>query len=449
MNANLKLSCPSCSSNEIRLNTETGKLECKYCKKVIEGTIYNSGVTDLTKLKGTHISKGASKIETDDNTLLKYKCHNCGAVILFNSNDEFKKCHWCNTVITSKEIMEKPLVPDQVLPFSISKERAKEIIEEYLVDKKALATSSFLKKLDINNINGVYLPYFLVDVNSHTNVSGEGIHEEDIAIRTRLRQTFDFELDYDLTIPELLVEANSSLDTKRTDRTNNIISRIQPFDTENCFEYNPNYIIGFSVDQRNIDISEEKNIQSVNSQLKDINTDYLDRELGYYNFKRNYDKYGINIIGTQWATTYLPVWIYSHCEKVKGKEIVHFIAINGRTGKIAGSIPFIKKKAIMSSIKQSFETIIVTYILLSIFVNLLMSGAEDFIGRCIVWYAITLPCALIAFLVYAYSYYEDYSRLYKGLDTLEPYRRISECEIINKNMKKEKIDEETYKYDEE
>jgi DNA-directed RNA polymerase subunit RPC12/RpoP len=446
MKENIKLSCPSCSSNEIRLNPEIGKLECKYCKKVIEGTIYNDGITDLTKLKGTHISKGASKIDIEDNPLLKYKCHNCGAEILFNSNDEYKKCHWCNTVITTKEIMEKPIIPDQILPFTISKEKAKEIIEEFISDKKLLATSSFLKKLDINNINGVYLPYFLVDINSHTNVSGKGIHEEHIATKTKLRQTFDFELDYDLTIPELLVEANNDMDTNRSDRTNKVISSIQPFDTENCVVYNPNYIIGFSVDQRNINFDEKKNIKNVDKQLKEINDDHLERALDYYNYKTKYNKYTINTIGSQWATAYLPVWIYSHCEKTNGKDIIHYIAINGRTGNISGSIPFIKKKALSNSIKKVIEILIIPYILLSIFVSLLAFGSDSFYAACFGWLIITSPFALLVSILMTYAYYDDYTDLYTGFNTIKPFRRLSKCEILNKKMKKEKIKEETYTY---
>jgi hypothetical protein len=36
---------------------------------------------------------------------------------------------------------------------------------------------------------------------------------------------------------------------------------------------------------------------------------------------------------------YLPVWLYSHQQVRDGKSMVHYIAVNGRTGEVMGSVP--------------------------------------------------------------------------------------------------------------
>jgi len=36
---------------------------------------------------------------------------------------------------------------------------------------------------------------------------------------------------------------------------------------------------------------------------------------------------------------YLPVWLYSYYHEGKGRGLVHYIAVNGRTGETMGSVP--------------------------------------------------------------------------------------------------------------
>jgi hypothetical protein len=36
---------------------------------------------------------------------------------------------------------------------------------------------------------------------------------------------------------------------------------------------------------------------------------------------------------------YLPVWLYSYYHEKGGNSMVHYIAVNGRTGEVMGSVP--------------------------------------------------------------------------------------------------------------
>ncbi len=445
----INLNCPSCASNGLILNPEIGKLQCKYCGKVLEGTIYNSEITDLTKLKGNHISKGANKLDLEEIPLIRCVCPNCGAKALFNKNDEFKKCHWCNTVLTTEEVLDKPLVPDQILPFSISKEKAKKIMEEFVSNKQAYASNPFLEKLDINDINGVYLPYFLVDVNSHTKVNGKAVHEEKIDDDTYLKQTFNIDLEYDLTIPELIVEASNNLDVDINDRTNRIISLIKPFDTQNCVEYNPNYLVGYSVDQRDLNINVDKSIMNAKRQFDIVNDMVLNRELKYYNRGIKYKTNDVNIVGTQWASAYLPVWLYSHREKEKGKEVIHYIAINGRTGEVCGSVPFVKKKALLSAILDYTSAYLLAYLMATLVFLVLCDPfnpeESQFFQRMKVYLIFTLPAITLFIGLSIWASYSNTSDYYSGKDNSDKYKLSSECEMTNKKFNQNKIKEKKYK----
>jgi hypothetical protein len=41
---------------------------------------------------------------------------------------------------------------------------------------------------------------------------------------------------------------------------------------------------------------------------------------------------------------YLPVWLYAHYHGEPGKGMVHYIAVNGRTGEVMGSVPVSHKR---------------------------------------------------------------------------------------------------------
>ena len=47
----------------------------------------------------------------------------------------------------------------------------------------------------------------------------------------------------------------------------------------------------------------------------------------------------VQVHGTRWVAMYLPVWLYSHYQERDGKTMVHYIAVNGRTGEVMGSVP--------------------------------------------------------------------------------------------------------------
>ncbi|MEZ5294895.1 MAG: hypothetical protein R2697_01055 [Ilumatobacteraceae bacterium] len=47
---------------------------------------------------------------------------------------------------------------------------------------------------------------------------------------------------------------------------------------------------------------------------------------------------------------YLPVWLYSYYHEVKGKGMVHYIAVNGRTGEVMGSVPVSHKRLLAAAV---------------------------------------------------------------------------------------------------
>ena len=52
-----------------------------------------------------------------------------------------------------------------------------------------------------------------------------------------------------------------------------------------------------------------------------------------------WEQEGIDVKGSRWVSMYLPVWLYSWHQPGPNGGLVHYVAVNGRTGETMGSVP--------------------------------------------------------------------------------------------------------------
>jgi hypothetical protein len=52
-----------------------------------------------------------------------------------------------------------------------------------------------------------------------------------------------------------------------------------------------------------------------------------------------WEQESLDVHGTRWVSMYLPVWLYSYHQPGKNGGMLHYIAVNGRTGETMGSVP--------------------------------------------------------------------------------------------------------------
>ena len=157
------------------------------------------------------------------------------------------------------------------------------------------------------------------------------------------------EREFDLTIEGLTIESNSErLNTMSFNQTNNVINAIMPFDLENCVKFNANYLKGYSSEKRDTNIDDLKSL--VDYQSKNVAKYSANQTIRQYNRGVAWQNIDFKVIGVQWKSAYLPVWLYSYLE-VKGKEkILHYVAVNARTKETMGSVPIHMPVLILVSI---------------------------------------------------------------------------------------------------
>ena len=346
-NVNGQDKCPKCGATDISFDVKTGKLRCNFCRYEFEGEKAIGVVTDIDKLEGQVMTSGASDIEADSSDVVTLKCSSCGAEVVVDTSSAMQaRCHWCRNTLSINQQVPNGAVADVVLPFSITKDDARGVIETFVKKRKFFAHPKFKAEFTTSNIMGVYFPYMLVDINAHASLSGQGeklVRSYTVGSGDNRKTYYDADLfdvarDFDLTVNDLSIESSlDKLDKKNKSKTTNIINAIMPFDTENCIKYKANYLKGYTSEKRDTNVDDLRPI--VDEQAKDVARFAANDSLKEYDRGVAWSSENLDIKGQQWKAAYLPVWLYSYQEVKGNKKLLHYVAVNARTREVMGSVP--------------------------------------------------------------------------------------------------------------
>ena len=351
--------CPKCGSTEIRQRAGSDKLICLFCRhewtaaRVEEEFGLGEGIGEL---KGTQIASGAQNISADAASLRTYKCTGCGAEVVVNTESAMTaRCHWCRHVLGVNEQIDNGAVPDAVLPFHIKKDDAVARIRQFVGKRQMFALKAFKEEFTPENVLGVYLPYMVVDANASADVAGFGEVETRRYTRGEGKDqktyydadVYQVQRHVDFTVDDLTMESSAkrgNLDTQAN--TNNVINAILPFDTKNAVKWNASYLAGYTSEKRDRDV--EHLHPRLEDQLLSIARAQVQSSVRGYGRGVRWEQESLDVHGTRWVAMYLPVWLYSYQEP--GSHMLHYIAVNGRTGETMGSVPVQQWKLITAAL---------------------------------------------------------------------------------------------------
>ena len=353
--------CPKCGSTEIRQKPGTDMLICMYCRNEwqSEGVEEAFGLGEgLDQLTGTVIASGAQNIAADAASLMTFKCTACGAEVTVNTQSAMTaRCHWCRHVFGVNEQVANGAVPDAVLPFHIKKDDAVARIRQFVDKRRMFALKAFKEQFTPENVIAVYLPYMIVDGNASADVAGHG----EIETRSYTQGSGDKKTTYydadvyqvdrhvDFTVDDLPLESSTergNLDTRSN--TNNIINTILPFDTKNAVKWNASYLMGITSEKRDSDVEQLR--PRLEDQLLSIARAQVESSMSRYDRGVRWEQERLSVHGTRWVSMYLPVWLYSYHQPGSNGGMLHYIAVNGRTGETMGSVPVQQWKLITTAL---------------------------------------------------------------------------------------------------
>ena len=350
--------CPKCGASDVRHEAGSDLLVCHYCRHRWHGERIEEqfGLGEgIDKLDGTVVASGAKDIDPDAAHLMSFKCLGCGAEVTINTaNALTARCHWCRHVFGVNEQVPNGAVPDAILPFSIKKSLAISRIRQFVDKRRLFALKAFKKEFTPENVSCVYLPYMIVDARASADMAGHG--EVETRRYRRIidkykKVYYDADIYYlqrqvDFIVDDLQLESSAARRNLNTRvNTNNIINTILPFDTKNAVKWNASYLVGVSSEKRNMDVSQL--MPHLENQLLSIARAQVQPSVGLYGRGVRWEQEWIDVRGTRWVSMYLPVWLYSYHQPGPNGGLLHYIAVNGRTGEAMGSVPVQKSKLLL------------------------------------------------------------------------------------------------------
>ena len=261
-----------------------------------------------------------------------YTCPSCGAEVITEATTAATTCHYCHNPIVLSANLGGQFNPDIVIPFTISKEQAAEQFKKHCSDRFFLP-KDFYSEQSIQNLYGVYYPYWIVDSRVSGSYRANGIKRTSTRVGNDRRVTthiYKVERSGNIEMNNL---TNAAL--KKADQT--ILKYIQPFKPEGFIDFSMSYLSGFRAEKR--DVERFDLTPTVEKQKREYTKQLLsDTVKGYDTVSDEF--LDLDTLDEEWKYALLPVWIlvYSYA----GQTFTY--GINGQTGKSYGELPIDNKK---------------------------------------------------------------------------------------------------------
>jgi len=307
-----------------------------------EGDVsYDADDDDINAANSSYNNDYSSASNTDDpshhatfgeNEATEYHCKNCGAVLITEAQTTATTCSFCGAGVVLGDRLNGSLAPSKVIPFTISKEQAQEAFKKWC--KKGLLTPrDFMTADRIKNITGIYVPFWLYDLNGRgeveatctrvrTYTSGDWIYTE-----TKWYQVYR---KVDLNYNRIPCDASQKME-------DHMMDKIEPYDYNNLKDFNLPYLAGYIAEK--YDFTDEQMLPRIKERVASYVDSYIHSTIGGY-ATVSVNRKNINILKRSADYALMPVWMV--CYDYRQAE--HIFAMNGQTGKIVGKPPLSKAK---------------------------------------------------------------------------------------------------------
>ncbi|MGW8264155.1 TFIIB-type zinc ribbon-containing protein, partial [Bacillus sp. LR--39] len=181
-----------------------------------------------------------------DDEAKEYQCENCGAVLITEAETTATTCSFCGGAAILADRLSGHLAPAKVIPFTISKQEAEQAFRKWC--KKGLLTPrGFMSADRIKSITGMYIPFWMFDLNSEVQVRANctRVHQYEegdyICTETEHFEAFrDINLDY-LKIP---VDASEKMKDE-------LMDKLEPYSYEELKDFQTAYLAGYIAEKYN------------------------------------------------------------------------------------------------------------------------------------------------------------------------------------------------------
>ena len=337
--------CPNCGAT-ITFDIESQMVVCEFCGSSFDpsgllekdmGLSLDSEDIDLPTNGGEEWS------EDDSSNLSEYSCSSCGGSIYTESTTSATMCPFCGSSVILKGRLSGTLMPDKVIPFKKTRELSLEHLDKHCF-KKRFVPKGFKENNRLDEIKGVYVPFWVYDAKLDADVTFTGVKERllvpgknsDVVERKYYRVTRKGQIAFDH------VPADGS--SKMPD---DLMESLEPFDYSEAVDFSTAYLSGYVADK--YDVPQEEMASRVRKRMsEETEKRFKDTVDGFDDVYLKESK----IETTESNVEYVlyPVWLFN----LKWEDKDFTFAMNGQTGKMVGNLPVDRPKLLAMSLAIFF-----------------------------------------------------------------------------------------------
>ncbi|MBR3751087.1 MAG: hypothetical protein IKK58_04875 [Clostridia bacterium] len=326
MSEMIQYKCPCCNG-AIEFDSTAQKMKCPYCDTEFETETLKQ-VDEALSAEGDELDWASSEqSEWTQDGMMLYSCTSCGGELICHETTAATFCPFCNNPVILSGRLSGQLRPDLVIPFKLDKEAAKKALFAHLKGK-TLLPSAFKDQNRIDEIKGVYVPFWLFNANAeaHMRYHATRVHTWSDS-RYIYTKTSHYMLvrNGNLSFANIPVDGSSKMD-------DDLMESLEPFDFSQAVDFQSAYLAGYLADK--YDVDKDACQGNANTRLKSST------EQKFYSTTAGYasvipENTSVKLSDSSVRYALLPVWILNTTYKDKK----YTFAMNGQTGKMVGDLP--------------------------------------------------------------------------------------------------------------
>ena len=323
--------CPCCGG-AIAFDSGLQKMKCPYCDTEFDVSVFAAYDEHLNQDQEDKTTWTGATEQWNDSGMVEYSCESCGGVIMCDENTAATHCPYCDNPVVLMGKVSGTLKPDLIIPFKLDKNTAKKQYAEHLT-KKVLLPRVFKEQNHIDEIKGVYVPFWLFDANTDAHIRCKA---------TKVRHWSDSRYDYTETSYYSVTRGgNMSFERVPVDGSSampdDLMESVEPFYKNDETDFATAYFAGYLADKYDVDA--ESSQSRATERMKNSAVAALRSTVNGY-ATVNVESSSMSMQDSAYKYAMYPVWIMN--TTWNGQKFM--FAMNGETGKFVGNLPCDRKK---------------------------------------------------------------------------------------------------------
>lgn len=326
--------CPNCSA-ELIFDPAEQKLTCEFCRSIFSIDKIKEIYAGIEPESQEEVEQ---KHDFEENTNL-YMCKSCGAQIMAENDTTATFCYYCHSPVILAGKLTGEFKPSKIIGFRVKKEAAITMFQNWCKNKKFIP-ESFKSQQQLEKMTGLYVPFWVTDCDITADYHAIGKH-----IKRWSSGNYDYTETKEYSVERVAKIKTRGIPADGESKIEDLLMEsIEPFNYNELKPFDMSYFSGFFADK--YDVDKAAVFPRIRERATQASRNVIANSVSGYS-STTVTRQSYNIDHTKWDYIMLPVWFMTY----RYEDKIYEFAINGQTGKLAGTPPLDKKKlALVSAI---------------------------------------------------------------------------------------------------